>query len=96
MKAFSIVTPWLAAAMLAAQPALAMVSAQEAAALKSTLTPFGAERAGNKDGSIPAWTGGHTLMPPNYKSGDPPPELFAADKPLLKIEIGRASCRERV
>lgn len=94
MKPFSIVTivtPWLAAAMLAAQPALAMVSAQEAAALKSTLTPFGAERAGNKDGSIPAWTGGHTQMPPNYKSGDPPPDLFVADKPVLKIDAKNAA-----
>lgn len=41
-------------------PALAGVSAQEAAKLKSTLTPVGADRDGNKAGTIPAWTGGYT------------------------------------
>ena len=50
------------AAMLAVAfgPAGAAVSADEAAKLKAELTPFGAEKAGNKDGSIPAWSGGHT------------------------------------
>ncbi|HGE2272705.1 TPA: DUF1329 domain-containing protein, partial [Pseudomonas aeruginosa] len=37
--------------------ALAGVSAGEAAQLKSSLTPLGAEKAGNAAGSIPAWTG---------------------------------------
>jgi Protein of unknown function (DUF1329) len=40
--------------------ALAGVSPQEAAKLKSTLTPVGAERDGNKAGTIPAWTGGYS------------------------------------
>jgi hypothetical protein len=44
----------LATAALLAGPALAAVSAEEAAKLKTTLTPLGAERAANKDGSIPA------------------------------------------
>ena len=48
-------------AMLATGPAAtAAVSAEEAAKLKTVLTPFGAERAANKDGSIPAWDGGYT------------------------------------
>lgn len=38
--------------------ALAAVTPDEAAALGTTLTPLGAEMAGNTDGSIPAWTGG--------------------------------------
>ncbi|MBC9249742.1 outer membrane lipoprotein-sorting protein [Pseudomonas alcaligenes] len=38
--------------------AQAAVSAGEAAQLNSTLTPIGAQRAGNADGSIPAWDGG--------------------------------------
>lgn len=46
------------AAALAAPAALAGVSATEAARLKADLTPLGAERAGNKEGTIPAWTGG--------------------------------------
>ena len=37
---------------------LAAVSADEAKQLGTTLTEFGAEKAGNKDGSIPAYTGG--------------------------------------
>ena len=36
--------------------ALAGVSPQEAAKLGDTLTPFGAEKAGNAAGTIPAWT----------------------------------------
>src|SRR5436305_12046528 len=40
---------------VAAGPAAAGVSAQEAAQLKTTLTPMGAERAANKAGTIPAW-----------------------------------------
>ncbi|NKF23791.1 DUF1329 domain-containing protein [Solimonas marina] len=40
---------------LAAGQASAKVSAEEAAQLGKTLTPVGAEKAGNKDGTIPAW-----------------------------------------
>ena len=65
--------------------ALAAVSADEAAKLKTTLTPVGAERAGNKDGSIPAWEGGLAKAPAGYKPGDPRPDPFAADKPTLTI-----------
>ncbi|WP_439897950.1 DUF1329 domain-containing protein [Aquabacterium humicola] len=65
--------------------AAAAVTADEAARLKTTLTPLGAERAGNKDGSIPAWEGGLTKAPAGYKAGDPRPDPFAADKPVLTI-----------
>lgn len=64
--------------------ASALVSGQEAAELKSRLTPMGAERAGNADGTIPAWTGGVTTAP-GYVSGAPRPDLFANDKPLFSI-----------
>lgn len=43
---------------LLATNVLAAVSPDEAATLGTTLTPLGAEMAGNADGSIPAWTGG--------------------------------------
>ena len=43
---------------LASQQVLAKVDAAEAGKLGKDLTPVGAEKAGNKDGSIPAWTGG--------------------------------------
>ena len=42
----------------------AAVSAEEARQLGTTLTAVGAEKAGNKDGSIPAWTGGLSTAPP--------------------------------
>jgi len=65
--------------------AWAAVSAEEAAQLKSTLTPLGAEKAGNKEGSIPAWTGGLTQAPAGAKVGDIPVNLFGNDKPLAQI-----------
>ncbi len=67
---------------------LAKVGSQEAAKLGVTgtpLTPMGAERAGNKDGSIPEWTGGITQAPAGYKVGDHHPDPFADDKPLFEI-----------
>lgn len=64
----------------------AAVSADEAAKLKTTLTPMGAEKAGNKDGSIPAWTGGNTKAPAGYKSGTTRPDFFADEKPLYTID----------
>jgi hypothetical protein len=61
-------------------------SAEEAAQLGKTLTPLGAEKAGNKDGSIPAWDGGLTKPAAGYKSGgrrDQDP--YAGEKPLFSI-----------
>ena len=75
----------LIAGLYFAPLAQAAVSAEEAAKLKTTLTPLGAERAANKDGSIPAWDGGVTKAAAGYKSGDPRPDPFAAEKPLLSI-----------
>ena len=60
------------------------VSADEAAKLKTELTPFGAERAGNKDGSIPAWTGGLSSPSSEPQSGRRP-DPFATEKPLYAI-----------
>lgn len=59
----------------------AAVSAAEAAKLGKTLTPVGAEKAGNADGSIPAWEGGITKPPAGYKKGDHHPDPFASDRP---------------
>ena len=73
----------LACATLAAPVARAAVSAEEAAKLKTTLTPLGAERAGNKDGSIPPWEGGY---PADASATSPSiADLFAKDKPLFTI-----------
>lgn len=73
------------ALLLAASTAQAAVSPEEAQKLKTTLTPMGAERAGNADGSIPAWDGGFTEAPADYKQGDPRPDFFAGEKPLYSI-----------
>ncbi|MFQ6574042.1 DUF1329 domain-containing protein [Pseudomonas sp. UM16] len=43
---------------LLAGSVMAAVGPEEAATLGTTLTPLGGEKAGNADGSIPAWTGG--------------------------------------
>lgn len=76
--------------LLLAQMSFAAVSAEEAAKLKTTLTPFGAERAGNQNGTIPAWTGGFTTLPAGFKSGDPRPDPFANEKPLFSINSQNA------
>jgi len=73
-------------ATLAPGIALAAVTADEAAKLKTTLTPLGAERAASKDGSIPAWDGGLAQAPAGYKNGAPRPDPFAAEKPLYSID----------
>jgi hypothetical protein len=62
----------------------AAVSPQEAATLGTTLTPLGGEKAGNADHSIPAWNGGTKQAAVNG-SNHIPADLFAADKPVLKI-----------
>lgn len=63
----------------------AAVSEQEALLLKARLTPTGAERAGNADGSIPAWEGGYTQKAPGNQGGDPRNDPFAAEKKLFSI-----------
>jgi hypothetical protein len=75
----------LAIASLSAGPAWAAVSADEAKQLGTTLTPIGAEKAGNKDGTIPEYTGG--IKPPaDYKAGSGiRPDPFASEKPRLVI-----------
>ena len=73
----------LACALAIAAPAYSAVTAEEAAALKTTLTPFGAERAGNKEGTIPAWEGGIKATP--MATNGTIPDLFGDDKPLFTI-----------
>jgi hypothetical protein len=65
--------------------AFGAVSKKEADLLKTTLTPLGAERAGNADGTIPAWEGGLTKQLPGFKNGGKRPDLFPNEKPLYSI-----------
>src|SRR6476620_2064094 len=65
----------------------AAVSADEAKALGDTLTPIGGEKAANKDGTIPAYTGGNTTLPAGFKAGDGiRPNPFAGEKPKFSID----------
>ncbi|WP_136681341.1 DUF1329 domain-containing protein [Neptunomonas sp. XY-337] len=64
--------------------ALAAVSAEEAARLGKDLTPMGAEKAGNSDGSIPAWTGGIASADNRYSNP------FADEQPLFTITAANA------
>jgi len=84
-KATSVVTFTAVVALLAAQPAFAKVTAEEAAALKTTMTPLGAIKGANTDGSIPAWTGGVTTPPAGYVAGKAHVDPFGADQPLFEI-----------
>lgn len=69
--------------MLFAGTSLAAVSAEEAKQLGTTLTEFGAEKAGNADGSIPAYTGGLPYRPAGKDRYEDP---FKGEKPLYTID----------
>ena len=78
----------LALTLLAGQ-VMAAVSQEEAAKLGTSLTPLGAQKEGNADGSIPAWTGGLKpgAAPVSHRFlGDP----FSAEKPILTITPANA------
>lgn len=81
MRKYSFV---MISALLFVGLGVAQVSPDEAAKLKTTLTPMGAERAGNKDGTIPAWTGGMTSAP-GYVSGPRRSDPFAGENPIFTI-----------
>jgi hypothetical protein len=74
-----------AALMCMAGGAFAAVGADQAARLGQDLTPVGAEKAGNADGTIPAWEGGITRPPAGYKVGMFHPDPFPGDQPLFTI-----------
>ncbi|MDX9786129.1 MAG: DUF1329 domain-containing protein [Desulfobacterales bacterium] len=75
--------------MATATLAMAKVTAEEAAKLKTTLTPFGAERAGNEAGTIPAWDGGMTTPPAGYQGpGSRYVNPYESDKILFSINAG--------
>jgi hypothetical protein len=68
--------------------AVAAVSASEAEKLGTTLTPMGAEKAGNKAGTIPAWEGGLTKPAAGFVAGGHYPDPYPNDKPLFTIDAG--------
>ena len=72
--------------------AFAELAASDLAKLGTTLTPMGAEKAGNAAGTIPAWDGGITKIPAgvNFKSGGTYPDPFPTDKALFTITAATA------
>lgn len=84
------------AAMLAllASGVQAKVSEEEAKRLDTDLTPYGAERAANADGSIPEWTGTMLGAPEalNYGGdGTPLPNPYADEKPLFTVSASNVA-----
>ena len=64
---------------------IAAVSDTEAAKLGASLTPIGAEMAGNAAGTIPAWDGGMPAGGERFK--DP----YAGEQPLFTITAQNAA-----
>jgi len=75
----------IALSLTLAAPVLAALSADEIARLGKDLTPLGAEKAGNADGTIPAWDGGITKPPAGYQKGKHHPDPYAGDKLLFTV-----------
>lgn len=80
-RSLALLTSFAGVASLAA----AAISEADVARLGKDLTPLGAEKAANADGSIPEWTGGITTPPAGYKPGDHHPDPFANDQPLFTL-----------
>lgn len=80
---------YLFAAVVVANAAFSVAApADELARLGVTLTPWGAEVSGNKEGTIPAYSGGVSTPPQEYDKKNPGwrPDPFKDDKPLFTID----------
>jgi hypothetical protein len=86
MKKTGLFVSGLCAALAFSSVTFAKVSGSAAEKLNGALTPMGAVRAGNKDGSIPEWRGGIQFPPSSYKQpGQHHPDPFPGDKPIFVI-----------
>ena len=72
-------------AVTMATGAYAGATPEEIAKLGNELTPSGAERAGNADGTIPEWTGGLTEAPAGWTPEQGYIDPFADEQPLFTI-----------
>jgi len=64
---------------------LSALADADASQLGKSLTPIGAEKAGNADGSIPSWEGGITTPPAGFKPGAHYLNPYPDEKPLFTI-----------
>lgn len=69
----------------AVRPVWGQSVAPDPSLLTTTLTPVGAERVGNADGSIPAWTGG-LVSPPLPPDQPAAVRIFVDEKPLYTVD----------
>jgi len=76
---------WLTMVLGSANLVAAATPEQAARLDGPELTPLGAERAGNADGTIPAWSGGITAPPAGYESERQHVDPFADDPVLFRI-----------
>jgi hypothetical protein len=84
-------TPLVHLLALAALSLPATAAERDFSRLSRDLTPIGAERAGNTDGTIPAWDGGLTQPPAGWNTGQGYVDPFADDKPLFTITAANAA-----
>jgi len=92
MRSSILLGTFLLGCMLATGAA-AQPTAEEISQLGDTLTPLGAIKAGNAEGTIPAWESGVCSPPAGYRpargnEGPPYVDPFADDKPRLRIDAG--------
>lgn len=81
----AILTTLLIAAWLLNGSVRAEATPEEIARLDHELTPLGAERAANDEGTIPAWEGGITEPPDGYVRGDHYVDPYADEQPQFTI-----------
>src|SRR6185295_18478596 len=74
-----------------APAALAGATSQEVDRLGKDLTPVGAEKSANRDGSIPGWDGGLTKAPAGFDPKKGYADPYAGDKPLYTITAQNAA-----
>ena len=89
MKSTLLHTSALALSLLATG-VMAKVAPDEAAKLGASLTPLGAEKAANADGSIPAWTGGLATNAAAVDAKGFLADPFASEQPLFTITAANA------
>lgn len=83
-------TALAALCVLGLTAAHAKLTTAEIERLGKDLTPVGAERAGNKEGTIPKWEGGLTKAPAGFDAKKGWADPYAADKPLYTITAANA------
>jgi Protein of unknown function (DUF1329) len=86
-----VITSFISLLISFSLPVSAEMSADDIARLGVDLTPLGGEKAGNSDGSIPAWDGGLTSPPSGYTEGQHYVDPYASDPIKVTITSGNMS-----